>query len=531
MHVLILAGGGGTRLWPLSRQQFPKQFLELFPEALSPSDAPPQVRSLLLDTIRRVEPLHANTRCWLVTAAALVPCLQSHLLDAGLETLLPNVLVEPEAKNTAPAIALALRTLRDSLQQQHGQADPNTPVVILPADHAIPDSETFSAHVQRAATLAQAGWLVTLGVVPTSPHTGYGYIQASTTALPQGGYAVSRFVEKPTRERAECLLAQGGYFWNAGVFVASLGTLMDAFCIHAPEIAKLFSGSPQDALATFASVPKLPIDIAIMEKASNVAVIPLETSWSDVGSWESIYAESPKDPAGNALLSTMSATETLETPAQFVASQGNLVHRNTHRHIALVGIDDCIVVDTPDALLVMRHNHPEGIKAAIAPLQAQNAPVFTQPFPVVKCAAPQPLAERSATPTVYPWGMLTVFRDATQETPAVAEVVIHPGQRAVFTLPQVNTAESAAESTWTLTQGQSVATHMTTAQEQALPQAAKVCAVGDTIMCSPGQLLQLTAGQHPARWMVSGGVPQPVVLPTSSRAQAVLTPSAFALVP
>jgi len=339
---VILTGGSGTRLWPMSRSARPKQFLKLTGDT-----------TLLEQTIARVtgtgfsEPL-------LVGGAAQEDVLQ---LLAGSDAA---IILEPEARNTAPAIALAALVL-----------PPDTPMLVMPSDHVIADVAAFEAAVTQAAALAAQGWLVTFGITPTGPETGYGYIHQGE-ALDAGGFRAARFVEKPDRETAQGFLDDGGYHWNGGIFLFTAGRYLEELENHAPEIvaaarAAFDAGHRDGAVhrpeaSAFADAPSTSIDYAVMEKAQQVAVVPVSMGWSDVGSWDALHEITAKDEGGNALSGDVLAIDTAN----------NLI-RSDGPKVTAIGVEDLIIVATKDAVLVMPRGESQRVKEIVDRLKAEGS--------------------------------------------------------------------------------------------------------------------------------------------------------------
>lgn len=360
LHHLILAGGGGTRLWPLSRSHKPKQFLSL---GIDPSQAP----SLLCQTVLRTEsgsqPLSQHV--YMVTGSDLEQAMKTDLANHALEALIPNVIVEPARKNTAPAIALAAQFI---LEQTGGSLS-ETILAILPADHLVEDASVFQAHLAQAQQLAKEGYIVTLGVPATHPETGYGYIEVASDYQQAAWLEAVRFVEKPDEQTAIGYVASGRYLWNAGIFVLSCETLYKALALHTPDIYNLVTQGYQHAYQHFADMPNISFDYAVMEHAKKVAVVPLRTGWNDIGSWDSLQQ-----------LLTGSAAQTDEqnnrwiqlNGGQCVAQEANncLVWSHTNRAIGLLGLEGVTVVDTPDALLISKSGSSQSVKQVVEALSA-----------------------------------------------------------------------------------------------------------------------------------------------------------------
>ncbi len=339
---VVLCGGSGTRLWPLSRAAFPKQFVPLLGE-----------KSLLEMTLERL------------SAFGSVLCVGSEdhrfligeaggAAKAGL-----RILLEPEGKNTAAAVALAaLASAADDL------------LLICPADHFIPDTAAFVAMAEAAAPLARDGRIVTFGVPPTAPQTAYGYIQKGKS-LGEAAYAVARFVEKPNAGMAATYLAEGGYFWNAGIFLARASVLLDGLAQHAPDILDVCRRAMADPApdgiflrpdaAIFEKCRSDSLDYALMERADNVALVPFRGPWSDVGSWSAVADLAADDGRGNRLGG-------VTANAYCIDSTNTFIHAGSRTVVAL-GTKDLLIVDTPDALLVTDRAHAESVKQAVGQLQ------------------------------------------------------------------------------------------------------------------------------------------------------------------
>jgi mannose-1-phosphate guanylyltransferase/mannose-6-phosphate isomerase len=345
---VILSGGAGTRLWPLSRALYPKQLLALTGE-----------RTMIQETALRLAGVAG-------IAAPLVVCNHEHrfliaeqLREAGVAPA--EILLEPVGRNTAPAVAVA--ALRAQAQ------DAGAILLVLPADHLIRAPGAFRAALEAAAQAAAAGALVTFGIAPRSPETGYGYIQrGAVLAGVDGAFAVARFVEKPSRGVAETLVASGEHFWNSGIFAFRADVFLAELEQHAPEVL----AAARAALATatrdldftrlgaeaFERAPAISIDYAVMEKTRRAAVIPVEMGWSDVGSWASLWEEADKDAAGNLLIGDVYAQD---VERSLVRSDGRL--------LAAIGVSDLIIVDTPDATLVASRERAQDVKAAVEHLE------------------------------------------------------------------------------------------------------------------------------------------------------------------
>lgn len=347
MKAVILAGGSGTRLWPLSRERFPKQFLPLLGE-----------RSLLQDTVERVRPLVGDDLC-VVAGEESRFLVAEQLRELGLDPS-GRVVSEPVGRNTAPAIGLA------ALGCDAGQV-----LLVLPSDHAIRDGAAFCRAARAAEAVAHAGYLATFGISPSRPETGFGYIRLGDP-LPgfEGFRAAARFVEKPDRATAEGYLAEGGYVWNSGMFCLAAGTLLDELAGHAPELREglealrpfLEAGKPVPA-DRYRALPKISIDYAVMERSRKVAVLPVDPGWSDLGSFAALLELLPTDADGNAVRLAAGGR------AVTVESRGNLAWAG-NKVVALVGVRDTLVVDTADALLVCDRSQAQEVGRVVEALRA-----------------------------------------------------------------------------------------------------------------------------------------------------------------
>jgi mannose-1-phosphate guanylyltransferase len=344
---VILAGGSGTRFWPLSRKARPKPLLRAGGRG-----------SLLTEAVGRARRFAGPRDVWLVCGAQHASAMRR---EAGLPA--DRVLVEPAPRNTAPAIALAAARI--------AAEDPDAVMAVLSADHRIPDADAFAASIRRAARAAATGALVTLGVTPTRPETGYGYIRLGRPAGPRfrGLHRVARFVEKPDRARAKRYLEHGGFLWNAGIFVWTARSILAEIGGCAPELASALApvrraaergrGLRAALARCWPSVPSEPIDTAVLERSRNVWCLPVSWRWSDVGTWRSLAEE----------LGVNGATSlALEGKALYFDAPGNLV-RAHDRPIVLLGVEGLAVIDAGDALLVADLERSGAVKDVVARLQ------------------------------------------------------------------------------------------------------------------------------------------------------------------
>ncbi|HEX4583523.1 MAG TPA: mannose-1-phosphate guanylyltransferase/mannose-6-phosphate isomerase [Burkholderiaceae bacterium] len=349
---VILCGGAGTRLWPVSRESMPKPFMRL-------ADG----RSLLQATASRVVGLDQVVQLAVVTNLAYSYKVVEDLAAANPPWPL-TLLLEPEGRNTGPAVALAALWAR----REHGD---DCVLLALPADHLIQKPDAFQRACRQAIELAATGRLVTFGITPTGPDPAFGYIEWGAPLPGQRGFAVSRFVEKPTREVAEQYLRAGNFAWNSGMFCFTVTALLDGLAEHAPEVLSAARATFDAAGTTrigqtqvsfdaerFKAQPNISIDYALMERSSNVALIPCDIGWSDIGSWKAVSDVHAPDELGNAAVG----------PALFVDSRNTFV-RAQDRFVATLGVDNLVVVDTPDALLVAHKDASQQVKQVVAHLK------------------------------------------------------------------------------------------------------------------------------------------------------------------
>jgi len=351
VYAVVMAGGSGTRFWPASRQRLPKQLLPL---ADDPDEA------LLAATLRRIEPIVPVENVFIAT---------NQRLRDETRRVVPRVpesqvLAEPAARNTAPCIAWATAAI--------ARRDPEALVMVLPSDHYVTNEEEFRTVVRRALESAKSGTMTTIGILPTRPETGYGYIELGTD-LGSGVRSVKRFVEKPSLPVAEEYLAGKHHLWNAGMFFFRAHVMQAAIAKHLPELhagiaridAAAKAGDEYDEVAsTFPTLPAISIDHGVMEKMRDLAVVPGDFGWSDVGSWQTAWELGEKDENGNVLSEIALAIDAKRNLVR------DLRDRSAKRVIALVGVNDLVVVETEDALLVIPRHRAQDVRLVVEALKA-----------------------------------------------------------------------------------------------------------------------------------------------------------------
>lgn len=347
LYAIILAGGSGTRLWPRSRKANPKQMLDLI-----------STRSMLQETYERVASRVPPENVFVITNREYVEQVRAQLPEVPAA----QIIGEPEGRGTAPPAALAALLLRER--------DPEAITFVLPADHVIQRTAPFLAALQTAAELANQKFLVTLGVLPTYPETGYGYIEASG-ALERDEHAafqVHRFREKPNLETAQEFIERGHFYWNSGIFIWRADVILQAFQQHMPQTLAQLEKIVANGLAAptldtdWHALENETLDFGIMERASNVAMIPLDAGWSDVGSWTALYALMPHDEVHNAVQANHIG---VNTRASFIYGGARL--------IATIGLENMIVVDTDDVLLICPQDHAQDVKKIVDELKRRKA--------------------------------------------------------------------------------------------------------------------------------------------------------------
>ena len=381
MKIIILAGGSGTRLWPYSRSSFPKQFLHFGDQ-----------RSLLQKTIERFVGQYPISDILILTNQAYY-----HLVKTQAKEISPDlekqILVEPERRNTAPAIALAVSYLKDEEKIASDEC-----FLVCSSDHLISPPERFLEAVKLGEGIAKKGKHVIFGIRPNKPETGYGYIKSHRT-LADNVFEVEAFVEKPNLELAQRYLLEGNYLWNSGIFLFQIGTFLNEMQLHCPMIFEKLQGSFQQFFAAFAEMPDISIDYALMEKSKKAAVIPLDVTWSDVGSWDSVYDVLEKDENQNVKIGNV-----LDIDTQ------NCLIMGDKRLISTIGVKDLLVIETDDAIFIGKKGESQRVKNLVEELKKRNA---KEPFENLT--------------SHRPWGKFTILEEGLRYK--IKRIVVDPCQR------------------------------------------------------------------------------------------------------
>ena len=387
MKALILAGGSGTRLWPLSRKNYPKQFLKLWKKG-----------SLLQDTVERLLQVFSYDDIVVMTNNEYKFHVISDMNSlSGNPPSSHNIILEPVGRNTAPAIALGMKYCMEKLGCQEDEV-----IFISPADHIIKPTERFAEYIKMAEEIAHNNYIVTFGIKPTRPETGYGYIKAQgKVQSAKGGeyFKVEKFTEKPDTVTAGRYINEGSYYWNSGMFAFTIATMTEEFGRHAPEIRGMLEMSLDEMISNFDGMPDISIDYAIAERSDKITVLPVDIYWNDIGSWDSLYDVADKDEMGNVKIGDIIGIDTKDT---FIMSNKRLV--------STIGLEDCLIIDTDDAVLIAKKGETQKVREIVNRLTEEKR-----------------IEASEHTTTYRPWGSYTILEES--ERYKIKRIVVNPTAR------------------------------------------------------------------------------------------------------
>jgi len=383
MKAIILAGGSGTRLWPVSRYGMPKQFIKLNGG-----------KSLLCQTVERLAAVVPLKDIFVITNEDYRFHVQADLRSVS-PSMEDNVILEPVGRNTAPAIALVMRYCLEKLKCSKDEV-----IFICPSDHIIQPVEKFARYARQGEAAAKAGSIVTFGIKPSRPETGYGYIKKGAKTAGNGGVCkVAKFAEKPDANTAAKYLLSGDYYWNSGMFSFTIATMLAEFKAYAPEISRKMPATLSKMVADFKNMPSISIDYAVMEKSKKAAVLPIDILWSDVGSWDSLHEVIAPDGDDNVKVGDVLALDTKRT-----------IVMGEKRLISTIGLKDLIIIDTPDALLVAKRGQAQRVKEVVDMLKERKRKEVVEHMT-----------------TYRPWGSYTILEEGSRYK--IKRIVVKPGHK------------------------------------------------------------------------------------------------------
>lgn len=379
MKAIILAGGVGTRLWPLSRESYPKQFLKLNKD-----------NSLLQQTIDNISGFIPAEDIIIVTNRQYLFHVKSDLKNSTLG--IENIILEPRVRNTAPAIAFGAKYCLEKLK-----CNPEEVVFAFPSDHVIKPKEKFLEYLKKAASVAKSGLIVTFSIRPIKPETGYGYIKIGKKI--GECFEVEKFIEKPDYEQACKYLKEGDYFWNAGIFSFRIDTILEEIKRYSPEIYKNLDGDFEEVQEKFENMPNISIDYAVMEKSDKVVTVPMDIYWNDVGCWDFLYEALEKDNQGNAKVGDIIDIDTKD--CLILADK---------RLVTTIGLKDLLIIETADAVLIANRGETQKVKDLVNILKKKGRKEFGE-----------------HTTSYRPWGNYTVLEEGKRYK--IKKITVYPGER------------------------------------------------------------------------------------------------------
>ena len=394
VYAILLAGGTGTRLWPVSRQLFPKQLVKFIGDD-----------SLVQSTIKRLSPVLDADGVRIVCGEQHFHEIARHMQDIGLQAD-GKIICEPSGRNTAPAILLAVLNALNT--------DREAVLCVFPADHVIGEIERFHERLKAAIRLADQGHIVTFGITPHYPETGYGYVEGGRE-LTDGALAIKRFVEKPDKKTAQQYIAAGNFFWNSGMFAFKAAVILEEFRIHQPDLLKkmqaIFDGTNAIAKADYDQLPDLSIDYAIMEKTARGVVLPSDFGWSDIGSWKSLYDFLPQDDDLNVIDGDVI---TNDTRGCFILGRDRLIATNH--------LENMVIVETPDSIFVSDIERSRDVKSIVTQLKARGRKEYHQHRTIHFPWGSRTLLEQKEGYTVY---RLLVYPSSSLQAEVAAGDCMH----------------------------------------------------------------------------------------------------------